>query len=141
MAKLKKDSIYLAALNRFNRLRAEANLATGEAIKQNIANRNLQMRPIDEQLTDSAGNSKYYGRVVRNEAAGRGMLSSSGTQQNLTDAAKSLQLAKDTANRSYYQANAQLATNKRQTLQGIADQQEAARLEQIRRNNAARGIQ
>jgi hypothetical protein len=137
---LKKDSIYTAALNRFNRLRREANLATGEAVKQNVANRTLSMRPIQEQLTDSPGNSKYYGRVVKNEAAGRGMLSSTGTQQNLTDAAKDLTQQKDTVNRGYYQANAQLATQKRQTLQGITDQQEAARLEQIRRNNAARGV-
>jgi hypothetical protein len=137
---LKKDSIYTAALNRFNRLRAEANLTSSEADQQNKQLRNLQYRPIDQQLNDSPGNSRYYGRVVKNEAAGRGMLSSTGTQQNLTDAVTDLTQQKDTVSRNYDQSYSQLATQKRQAIQGINDQAEAARLEQIRRNNAARGV-
>jgi uncharacterized phage infection (PIP) family protein YhgE len=137
---LAKDSIYNKALSRFNRLRGEANLAASEANSQNKKLRNLQYRPIDEQLTDSPRNSRYYGRVVNSDAAGRGMLSSSGTQQNITDAARALQQSRDQVTRDYEQSYSQLKTGKRQALQGVSDQQEAA-LEALRlRNNARRGV-
>lgn len=137
---LAKDSIYNKALARFNRLRSEANLAASEANSQNKKLRNLQYRPIDEQLTDSPNNNRFYGRVVNDEAAGRGMLSSSGTQQNITDAARALQQSRDQVTRDYEQSYSQLKTGKRQALQGVSDQQEAA-LEALRlRNNARRGV-
>jgi len=128
---LPADSIYQNALRNFTRLRSSAAAAWTNKYKQDVLDRNQAFRPLNEAKPINIMNT-------RNDAAGRGMLQSTRTAEDITKVNNDFATQVAGVQRGFDSSQNTSTQQRDQLLASIKMQQEQARLDMIARRAAAR---